>query len=131
MTMRPPLALFLCLLLNVSMAFAQKKKPPAETPLTPAEKAAHILDRFAFGPRPGDLQAVEKQGPERWFETQLQPDSIPDRDLDARLAPLRSLRMSASDLVVNFPTNQMLQQVDQGKQPMPSDPQLAAIYSTL
>ena len=62
------------------------KAEPASPPLTNEEKAQQILDRFTFGPRPGDVAAVTRVGWETWFEQQLNPDSIPDTDLEKRLA---------------------------------------------
>ena len=90
-----------------------------------------MLNRFTFGPRPGDVEAVEAQGPERWFEVQLQPESIPDGNAESRLAALPSIRMSPAELIVNYPPNQVLKQIEEGKQAMPGDPQLAAVYATL
>ena len=62
---------------------AVKKAPhhdaaPTESPLNDREKAAQVLNRFTFGLRPGDLNAVMKIGPDAWFEQQLDPGAIPD-----------------------------------------------------
>jgi uncharacterized protein (DUF1800 family) len=106
-------------------------KTQAEQSLSVRERAQHMIERFSFGARPGDLEKVISFGPEQWFEQQLQPEAIPDKAAEARLAPLRSIRMSAAELATNFPPNSVLRQVADGKQPMPADPQLAAIYATL
>ncbi len=37
-----------------------------------------MLGRFAFGPRPGDVQRVTKMGADKWFEAQLKPNAIDD-----------------------------------------------------
>ena len=65
-----------------------------------SERVLHALNRMTFGPRPGDVAAVEKMGLNKWFEMQLNPGT--DRRcaaLDARLAeypatlmPLDALR---------------------------------------
>ena len=55
---------------------------PALPPLNDEERAIQMLNRFTFGPRPGDVEAVMKMGPGTWFEQQLNPDSIPDPVLD-------------------------------------------------
>ena len=47
-------------------------------PLTEQEKVLHALNRFTFGPRPGDVAAVEGMGVERWFEMQLHPERMDD-----------------------------------------------------
>src|ERR1700722_4951391 len=46
----------------------------------------HALNRFTFGPRPGDVDSVRKTGLEKWFEQQLHPASINPIDLNVRLA---------------------------------------------
>jgi uncharacterized protein (DUF1800 family) len=40
------------------------------------QKALHVINRLTFGPRPGDLETVEKTGVENFIETQLHPDRI-------------------------------------------------------
>ena len=66
------------------------------------EAAAHLLDRFAFGARPGELEKVVAMGLDRWLERQLAAD-LPDRDLDRRLARLDALEMSAAEMARQFP----------------------------
>jgi len=69
----------------------KKKKPPA--PLTQEQRGIHALNRLTFGPRPGDLDSVLKMGVDKWIDQQLHPESIDDSALNARLVPLRTLRM--------------------------------------
>jgi len=45
--------------------------PWREAGLTEREAAAHLLNRFSYGPRPGEIDQVLKIGLERWFERQL------------------------------------------------------------
>lgn len=54
--------------------------------------AAHLLDRFAFGPRPGDIERVVATGLDRWLESQLEP--VPDPALASRLEDMPSLHMA-------------------------------------
>ena len=103
----------------------------AEAPLSAREKAAQLLNRFTFGPRPGDLDAVLKMGPEAWFEQQLDPNSIPDPVVDKRLQDYPALRLTSSQIVYNFPTNQVLREISQGKQSSPQDAILAGVYGVL
>jgi len=42
-------------------------------------------------------------GLDNWFEQQLHPEKISDDALEARLAPLRTIRMSPKEMVQNFP----------------------------
>jgi uncharacterized protein (DUF1800 family) len=103
----------------------------AEAPLADREKAAHLLNRFTFGPRPGDLSAVMKVGPEAWFEQQLNPASIPDPVVEKRLQDYPALKLTSSQIVHNFPTHQVLREISEGKQTIPQDPTLASIYEVL
>ncbi|HVF61581.1 MAG TPA: DUF1800 domain-containing protein [Thermoanaerobaculia bacterium] len=66
------------------------------------EAAAHLLDRFAFGARPGEVEKVVAMGLDRWLERQLAAD-LPDHDLDRRLARLDALEMSAAEMARQFP----------------------------
>ena len=48
------------------------------TPLTQRERALQLLDRFTFGPRPGEVDRVMATGADKWLEQQLNPDAIPN-----------------------------------------------------
>jgi uncharacterized protein (DUF1800 family) len=73
--------------------------PWKEAGLTEREAAAHLLNRFAYGPRPGEVDAVMKMGLDRWLERQLAAD-LPDRELDERLAGLPALDLSATEIAL-------------------------------
>ncbi len=103
-------------------------KTDSSRPLSNEEKAQHILDRFTFGPRPGEVSVVTKEGWEAWFERQLNPDSIPDTELDKRLAAYPALNMTPTEIAASFPDGQMLRQIEMGKQSMPKDPILAGAF---
>jgi uncharacterized protein (DUF1800 family) len=100
-------------------------------PLNSEERAIQMLNRFTFGPRPGEIEAVEKEGPDAWFEQQLNPQSIPDPAVEKRLGEFPSLYLAPSDLLVQFPSNQMIRQTAEGKRPYPADPVLASAYEVL
>src|ERR1700744_131279 len=70
-----------------------KHKIPKSTPLTQQERALQLLNRFTFGPRPGDVEKVISQTPERWFEQQLNPADIPDDALIKRLNDYPTLNL--------------------------------------
>jgi uncharacterized protein (DUF1800 family) len=100
-------------------------------PLTGEERAIQMLNRFTFGQRPGDVEAVMKMGPDAWFEQQLNPDKIPDPVLDKRLADFPSLYLPPSQALVEYPTGGVIRQVADGKRPYPPDPVLAGAYEAL
>jgi uncharacterized protein (DUF1800 family) len=124
------LALFLlCLSLACTVPqLLAKKDSKADPGPNEQKRAVHALNRLTFGPRPGDVQQAMAMGVDRWIDLQLHPDKIQDNAIEARLAPLRTLHMNSRQLAENFPDNQMIKQVYDGKRPMPSDPALKAVY---
>jgi RNA polymerase sigma factor (sigma-70 family) len=71
--------------------------------LTPIEQATHVLNRLAFGPRPGDVDGVVRMGVDRWIETQLDPRRIPDAAMDRAMASFPAMRKSSADLLREYP----------------------------
>ena len=55
-----------------------------EAGLTERAAAAHLLDRLAYGARPGEVDAVVEKGLDEWLLAQL--DGKADADFEARLA---------------------------------------------
>ena len=76
--------------------------PWKEAGLTEREAAAHLLNRFAYGPRPGQVDEVVKMGLDRWFERQL-AGNLPDPRVTADLRPLSALALSSTDIVKTYP----------------------------
>ncbi len=108
----------------------KKQSPPSAIQrMDERERAIHALSRLTFGPRPGDVERVLAVGVDKWIEQQLSPAKIDDSAMEARLAPYRTLQMSAAEMVENFPPPQVLKAVAEGKMAMPSDPQLKAVYT--
>jgi uncharacterized protein (DUF1800 family) len=112
---------------TVPQLLGKKKDKAASRPGDP-KLALHALNRLTFGPRPGDVQHVMAMGVEQWLELQLHPDKIDDSALNARLEPLRTLRMSTREIAEDFPDPQEIRQVMEGKRAMPSDAARRAIF---
>src|SRR5438477_11380566 len=124
-----PALFLLCLSLAcVAPQLIAKKKEPADTGLNEQKHAVQALNRLTFGPRPGDVQQVMAMGVDRWIDLQLHPDKIPDNAIGSRLAAFRTLHMSTKEIAEEFPDNQMIKQVMDGKRPMPSDPAKRAVF---
>ena len=66
------------------------------------QRALHALNRLSFGPRPGDVDRVMKDGIDVWIEQQLRPEGIPDRDVEARVAAYATLKMSDAEILRTF-----------------------------
>jgi uncharacterized protein (DUF1800 family) len=69
--------------------------PAFAAPLTAEQQAAHVLNRLAFGPAPGDIARVAQMGVQRYIEQQLAPQDIAyPPALDAQLAALDAINRS-------------------------------------
>lgn len=119
-------------LISAVVLFAADKKSKQTKPAQMDEdkKIQHALNRFTFGPRPGDVEAVRAMGLDKWFEQQLHPDSIDDSQMEARLTPFLTLKMSTREMMENFPDGQMVRQLENGRGSMPSDPAKRAVYQS-
>jgi uncharacterized protein (DUF1800 family) len=105
----------------LSSAIFAAKKP---TQMTAGQKTLHALNRLTFGPRPGDVEAVNQIGLDRWIEQQLRSEDIRENPvLEAKLAPLDTLRMSAAELTRKYPAPQMVKAMVAGRLPFPADPE--------
>ena len=115
--------------LTTQYALGRKKdKPPGTIQMDEQKRAVHALNRLTFGPRPGDVERVTQLGVDKWIELELHPDKIDDSALDARLGPFRTLRMGTKEIVENFPPDQVIKQIADGKAPLPRDPTKRAVY---
>ncbi len=76
--------------------------PYKDAGLTKREAAAHMLGRFTFGAKPGDIDAAVNMGLENWFQQQLTA-SLPDADLDQKLSGYDALKLSNTEVVSIYP----------------------------
>lgn len=81
--------------------------PYKQAGLTEQQAAAHLLSRFSYGARPGDVQAVVKMGLEKWFEQQLAGNQS-DAELDPMLARLDAINLSNTEVENIFPRRAQL-----------------------
>lgn len=121
--MGPKLCLRLALLLGGLVACGAKPPPntvpaaqvagsvaapsaPAATvhrgrPSEPVADARHLLNRLAFGARPGEIERVSLMGPERWLEAQLAgPEQSPL--LEPLIFPHRDALAPPAELVARW-----------------------------
>jgi uncharacterized protein (DUF1800 family) len=96
------------------------------------QKILQALNRLTFGPRPGDVQSVKSMGLKKWIDQQLHPEAIAENPaLTAKLQSMDTLRMSATELVRNYPTPQMVRQMINGQLPFPNDPDRRLVLTRL
>jgi uncharacterized protein (DUF1800 family) len=121
-------AITLLLAVSVPWALGRKKDIPAAQQMDEHKRAVHVLNRLAFGPTPGEIEHVTAMGLDKWIDQQLHPEKIGDSAMQVRLAPFRSVQMSTQQIIENFPPNEIIRAVANGKIPMPSDPTHHSIY---
>ena len=97
-------------------------------PLNQRERAIQMLNRFSYGPRPGEVERVIAMGPDSWFQQQLDPDSIKEGALNRRLGDYPTQTMTSEQALTAFPDRGAAQRVMEGKEPYPADPLLASVY---
>lgn len=83
--------------------------PIAPRELTADQQLLQVLDRLAFGPRPGDLARVRALGVDRWIDAQLHPERIDDAATEHLLSRYATLDASAAELVRDYPPPQLLE----------------------
>ena len=74
---------------------------------TPAQETdrqliIHVLNRVTFGPRPGDVEAVQKMGLRAFLDRQLHPETIDDSAVENELRSFELLQMSTQQLETVF-----------------------------
>ena len=62
--------------------------------LSKDEQVLQAVNRLTFGPRPGDVEEIQRLGVKKWIDLQLHPERIPENPaLASKLEPLESLRL--------------------------------------
>ncbi|CAN7703829.1 DUF1800 domain-containing protein [Pseudoduganella sp. LjRoot289] len=65
--------------------------------------AAHVLNRLAYGPAPGDIERVAKMGVANYIDAQLHPESIElPAALNERLSALDMVQRSSGEVLGDF-----------------------------
>jgi uncharacterized protein (DUF1800 family) len=108
--MRPSGAIVLCL----ALAGATSALPAQDTARA---SAVHLLNRAAFGPRPGDIDRVLAMGVDRWVDSQLHPERIPDTDADRYVGRFEVFHRSSGELARAQQETQRRLQAQQGMTP--------------
>jgi len=71
--------------------------------LSEEQQITHVLNRLAYGPRPGDVERVRQLGLGRWIERQLEPGRISDERTESALKAFSTLVMPVPELVRGYP----------------------------
>ena len=92
------------------LASAQQRKiaPSAMAPSgiareqTADQQVMQVLNRLAYGPRPGDVSKVRAMGVDAWIDEQLQPERINDGAMDQLLARYTYLQQDQNALAAQY-----------------------------
>ncbi|PYP40652.1 MAG: hypothetical protein DMD43_08090, partial [Gemmatimonadetes bacterium] len=76
--------------------------PAQQALLTPRDSALHVLNRLAYGPTPGLVDRIAREGVMRWVDAQLAVDGPDDPGLKGTLAQYELLAVSQEDLLDRF-----------------------------
>jgi len=86
----------------MSAADSAAQAEPRE--LAADQQVAHVLNRLAFGPRPGEAAAVRAEGVDRWIARQLDPARIDDAAAEGMVAERYPLtEKPAAELYRDYP----------------------------
>ena len=84
---------------NLAAAQRAPKKPPT---MTADQRVAHVLARLTYGARPGDFERVKAMGVETFVSQQLDPDSIDNSAMIAKLRRLPTLNMATPVIIEQY-----------------------------
>ncbi|MDQ3632898.1 MAG: DUF1800 domain-containing protein, partial [Acidobacteriota bacterium] len=71
--------------------------------LSEDQRILHVLNRLGFGARPGDVEKVKAIGLQKYIEQQLNPDSINDPALAAKMKNFDVMDMETSEVFAKYP----------------------------
>jgi uncharacterized protein (DUF1800 family) len=77
---------------------------------------AHVINRIAYGPRPGDVARIREMGLQRYIDQQLHPERIADSGMTARLSGLTTIAMSSRQITEQFEIPQIEMQQERRQQ---------------
>jgi uncharacterized protein (DUF1800 family) len=81
--------------------------PPSEPrEQTADQQVRHVLNRLAFGARPGDVARVRAMGVDQWIALQLAPDRIDDHQAEAVVASYATFKRPTSELIATYQQGQ-------------------------
>ena len=97
-------------LLSGTSADAELQLPYKAEGLSKEQAAAYLLERFAFGARPGEVEKVAQMGPEKWLAQQLK-GNLSDAELDKRLEAFPSLKMTQAEMQAIYVQNGRIRRI--------------------
>ena len=100
----------LCCSALLGVAPADAELPYKAEGLSKEQAAAYLLERFAFGPRPGEVEKVAQMGPEKWLAQQL-AGNLPEAELDKRLEAFPALKLTQAEMQAIYVQNGRIRRI--------------------
>lgn len=75
---------------------------PAIREQTADQQVMQVLNRLAFGPRPGEAAQVRAMGVDAWIDQQLHPERVDDTAMDQMLARYPMLQQDQNALAMQY-----------------------------
>ena len=98
--------LVLAALAAASVAAGPVERPHRAFPDPDSATVLHLLNRLTFGPRPGDIDRVQRLGIARWLDQQLQPGRVDDPAQDDVRRRYATAFRPPAELYQDFPPPQ-------------------------
>ncbi len=112
----------------LGFASGKRRKKDEFATMDEHKRAVHALSRLTFGGRPGEVDRVAAMGVDKWMDQQLHPEKIDDSALQARLEQFPTLQMDTRELAANFPPEQKIKAVIDGKESLPTERAERVVY---
>ena len=94
--------LFFCSFRDGQLERNKPAFPYRQAGLTERQAAAHLLSRFSYGAKEGEVDAVMKMGLEHWFQQQLD-GKMPDDSLNVLLSKYDDINLSNTEVENKYP----------------------------
>ncbi|WP_113651850.1 DUF1800 domain-containing protein [Pedobacter namyangjuensis] len=95
-------AILFCSFVRNFEAVQKLNLPYKKAGLTEQQAAAHLLNRFTYGAKDGDVEELIEMGLEKWLDKQL-TGNLSDTDLDKRLAQFDAINLTNTEIENVFP----------------------------
>jgi len=86
----------------MSTAQASQRASKKSGKMSDDQRIAHVLSRLTFGARPGDLERVKAMGVDAFINQQLDPDSIDNPAVIAKLRRLPTIGMATPVIIEQY-----------------------------
>ena len=88
---------------SASQIASQSASQSASREQTADQQVHHVLNRLAFGARPGDVDAVRAMGVDAWIDRQLYPERVHDAATEQFVTRFTTLGKTGEQLLAEYP----------------------------